>query len=100
MNKQELVEALAYRTRLPKAHALKAVDAFIAVVSKALSKGDDVRLIGFGTFTVVDKKAHEGSHPRTGAPIEIPDMKRPKFKGGMAITKAVNKGYKKKSDFI
>jgi DNA-binding protein HU-beta len=96
MNKHEIAEALAYKTHLPKADAMRAVDAFIAVVSKALSNGNDVRIVGFGTFTVIDRKACAGRNPRNGSVIQIPAMTRPKFKGGMALTKAVNKGYKKK----
>lgn len=95
MNKKELVEQLAAKTKLPKAKAEEALDAFISVVSRAISKGAEVRIVGFGTFTVVHRKATEGRNPRTGAVIKIAAKSKPKFKAGMALTEAVNKNKKK-----
>lgn len=97
MNKNELIADLADKCDLTKAKAAEAVDAFIAIVSKAMSKGEEVRLVGFGTFTTVHRKATEGRNPRTGSVIKIPAANKPKFKAGKALADAVNKSGKKKA---
>ncbi len=91
MNKNELVSKIAGKAELTKADAAKALDAFIEAVSKELSKGGDVRLVGFGTFAVAKRKATQGRNPRTGAVIKIAASKQPKFKPGKALKDAVNK---------
>ena len=91
MNKNELVSKIAGKAELTKADAAKALDAFIEAVSKELSKGGDVRLVGFGTFAVAKRKATQGRNPRTGAVIKIAASKQPKFKTGKALKDAVNK---------
>ena len=91
MNKNELVAKLATKAGLTKVDAAKAVDGFVEVVSKELSKGGEVRLVGFGTFAVAKRKATEGRNPRTGAVIKIPASKQPKFKPGKALKDQVNK---------
>ena len=96
MNKNELVEELAHKTKLSKAKAAQVLEAFIAITSKAISNGNDVRLVGFGTFTVIHRKATEGRNPRNGAVIKIAAKNKPKFKPGLALTEAVNKVGKKK----
>ena len=98
MNKQELITEIAYKTRLPKALIQEVIDAFIAVASRKLARGNDIRLVGFGTFTVIERKPCEGTNPRTGARIQIPAMKKPKFKAGLALTQAVNKPRRKLID--
>lgn len=90
MNKNELIAEVAKKADLTKAKAAEAVDAFIESVSKAMSKGKEVRLVGFGTFTVVKRKATEGRNPRTGAVIKIAASKQPKFKPGKALKESVN----------
>jgi DNA-binding protein HU-beta len=95
MNKNELVAAIADSADLTKAKAADAADAFIEAVTKALAKGDEVRLVGFGTFAVAERKATEGRNPRTGAKIKIPASKQPKFKAGKALKDSVNKNKKK-----
>ncbi|MHA1539190.1 MAG: HU family DNA-binding protein [Alphaproteobacteria bacterium] len=90
MNKNELVSAVAESSELTKADAARAVDAVIEAVSASLSSGEEVRLIGFGTFSVAQRKATEGRNPRTGEKIQIPASKRPKFKPGKALVEAVN----------
>lgn len=90
MNKNELINSVANESGLTKADAARAVDAFITAVSKALAKGNDVRLVGFGTFLVVKRKATEGRNPRTGKPIKIPASKQPKFRPGKALKEAIN----------
>ncbi len=90
MNKSELIDAVANAAGLSKADATKAVDAFASSVTGALKKGDQVTLVGFGTFTVRDRAARTGRNPRTGATINIPASKVPGFKAGKALKDAVN----------
>lgn len=89
MNKSELIDAVASSTDLSKAAAGKAVDATLTAISRALEGGDQVTLIGFGTFTVRERAARTGRDPRTGDPIEIPATKTPAFKAGKALKDAV-----------
>ena len=89
MNKNDLVNAVT-GAGLSKADAAKAVDAVLDAVTGALSSGDDVRLVGFGTFSVSERKASECRNPRTGETIQIPASKQPKFKAGKALKDAVN----------
>ena len=90
MNKNDLVAAVAEISGLGKADAATGVDAVLEAVSNALSSGDDVRLVGFGTFSVSERKASEGRNPRTGETIQIAASKQPKFKAGKALKDAVN----------
>lgn len=90
MNKNELVAAVAEAADLSKNDAAKAVDAFCDVISDALAQGDEVRLLGFGTFAVAHRKATEGRNPRTGAPINIAASKQPKFKPGKQLKDSCN----------
>ena len=91
MNKAELISAVAEESGQTKADAERAVNAVIAVVKQTLKKGDDVRVVGFGTFSVADRAATTGRNPRTGEPIQIPASKMPKFKAGKELKDAVNK---------
>ena len=88
-NKNDLVAVVANSTGLSKADASKAVDAVFAAITEALQKGDEVRLVGFGTFAVSERAASEGRNPRTGDKIEIPASKQPKFKAGKGLKDAV-----------
>lgn len=90
MNKNDLISSVAGDAGISKADATRAVDAVISTVTKALKGGDDVRLVGFGTFSVAQRKASTGRNPRTGAPIQIKASKQPKFKAGKALKDAVN----------
>ena len=90
MNKNDLVAAVASNTGLSKADAAKAVDGVFKSMTGALRRGDDVRLVGFGTFSVVDRKASIGRNPRTGERIQIPAARRPKFKSGKNLKQSVN----------
>ena len=90
MNKGEIVSAVADAAELSKADAARAVDAMIDVITKALKKGDDVTLVGFGTFTVRKRAARQGRNPQTGATIKIKASKNPAFKAGKALKDAVN----------
>ena len=90
MNKSELVDAVAESAELSKAAASRAVDGFISAVTGALTEGDQVALVGFGTFLVRDRAARTGRNPRTGEEIQIPAAKNPAFKAGKALKDAVN----------
>ncbi len=91
MNKNDLVAEVADATGLTKADAAKAVDSVLDSITNSLKKGDEVRLVGFGTFTVAKRAASEGRNPRTGETIKIPASKRPKFTAGKALKDAVNR---------
>ncbi len=90
MNKNDLVSNVAGATGLSKADAGKAVDGVLDAISNALSGGGEVRLVGFGTFSVAHRKASQGRNPRTGERIQIPTSKLPKFKAGKALKQSVN----------
>ena len=90
MNKSELIEAIAASTDLPKAAAGRALDAMVEAVTGALKDGDQVVLVGFGTFAVKDRAARTGRNPQTGAEIQIKAAKVPGFKAGKALKDAVN----------
>ncbi len=91
MNKAELVEAVAGATDLSKAKTDEVVGALIATVVKAVSKGDSVQLVGFGTFGSGKRAARTGRNPRTGETIKIAAAKTVKFTAGKAFKDAVNK---------
>jgi len=88
-NKNDLVAAVAESTGLSKTEAATAVDAVFQAISNALKEGDEVRLVGFGTFAVTDRAASEGRNPRTGEKIAIPASKLPKFKAGKGLKDAI-----------
>ena len=90
MNKSELVAAVAALAGLSKADAEKATDAAFAAITSALKDNDDVRLVGFGTFSVAARPAREGRNPRTGQTIKIAASHQPKFSAGKALKDAVN----------
>lgn len=90
MNKNDLVAQVANGAGLSKADAGKAVDSVFDAITASLKKGNEVRLVGFGTFNVARRKASKGRNPRTGEPIDIPASKQPKFKAGKALKDAVN----------
>jgi DNA-binding protein HU-beta len=89
MNKAELIDHIASHADINKAAAVKLVGSFVDGVKKALKKGDKVTLIGFGTFSVTQRKARKGRNPQTGKEIKIPARKAPKFSAGAALKKAV-----------
>ena len=96
MNKTELVNAVAEKASLKKVEAEAAVKATMDAISEELSSGGTVTLIGFGTFTVLERAARNGKNPRTGEPLKIPAKNVPKFKPGKALTEGVNSGKKAK----
>ena len=90
MNKNDLISSVATDTGLTKADATKAVDAVFDNIEKSLKRGNEVRLVGFGTFSVQNRKASTGRNPRTGEAIKIAASKQPKFKAGKGLKDAVN----------
>ncbi len=90
MNKNDLVAAVADSTGLSKADSASAVDAVFDTVTSALKRGDDVRLVGFGTFSVTRRAASQGRNPRTGETIQIPASNQPKFKAGKGLKDSLN----------
>lgn len=90
MNKNDLVAAVANDAGLSKADAARAVDSVFDSITGALKTGGDVRLVGFGTFSITNRKASIGRNPRTGEQIQIPASKQPKFKAGKGLKDSVN----------
>lgn len=92
MNKADLVDRIAGACSISKAQATTAIDTAVDSVTAALRKGDRVALIGFGTFSVSQRKARNGRNPQTGATIKIAARRVAKFTPGNELKKAVNKG--------
>jgi len=89
MNKNDLIARVAESAGLTKSNASKSVDAVIEAITDSLRRGDEVRLVGFGTFCVTLRKATEGRNPRTGEKIKIPASKQPKFKPGKVLKDSI-----------
>ncbi len=90
MNKAKLIDAVASAANLSRADAGRAVDAVVASVTSALSDGEQVSVVGFGTFSVKHRAARSGRNPRTGETIQIAASNVPGFKAGKALRDAVN----------
>lgn len=90
MNKTELIDTVAANANLTKADAGNAVDAVFDSIAKTLADGDQVALVGFGTFSVSDRAARTGRNPRTGETINIAATRVPKFKAGKGLKDTVN----------
>ena len=90
MNKNDLIASVSDGAGLSKADAGKAVDAVFDSITGSLKSGTEVRLVGFGTFSVSRRAASQGRSPRTGEPIQIPASNQPKFKAGKGLKDAVN----------
>jgi DNA-binding protein HU-beta len=82
MNKAQLIEKIATETKVSKAQAEAILDCTIDTIKKTVKKGDDVKLVGFGTFTKAKRKARTGRNPQTGKAIKIPAAWAPKFRAG------------------
>ena len=91
MNKQDLIDQIAEKADLPKVKAQEVFETMLDVIKTSLKKGEDVKLVGFGTFTVSERAATTGRNPRTGEAINIAASKQPKFKAGKELKDAVNK---------
>ena len=85
MNKMDLIAAVAAQTDMPKAKAAEAVEAVLGAIGKALTGGEEVRLVGFGTFAITQRKASKGRDPRTGAEIDIAATTSVRFKAGKSL---------------
>jgi len=90
VTKADLVNSIAEKAGLSKADAEKALKAFTDAVTEALKAGEKVSLVGFGTFSVGSRAARTGQNPQTGAKINIPAAKVPKFKAGKALKDSIN----------
>ena len=90
MNKSTLIAAVAASSGLSLAEATKATESVFGAITQALQRGDEVRLVGFGSFSVANRAARQGRNPRTGATIWIAASKQPKFKAGKALKSALN----------
>ena len=90
MNKNDLVSKVASSTGLSKTDAANAVDGVFNAITGSLSGGEEVRLVGFGTFSVARRAATQGRNPRTGEKIQIPASNQPKFKAGKGLKSSVN----------
>ena len=90
MNKSELISKMASRSNLSATTARRALDALLESISEALSSGERVQLVGFGTFKVTERNPREGRNPKTGEVIQIPASKTPSFSAGAELKKAVN----------
>ena len=90
MNRNELVDTVSGKTDMKKSDASKAVDAVFDAIADALKGGDEVRLVGFGTFSVSSRAASEGRNPRTGEKIQIAASKQAKFKPGKGLRASLN----------
>lgn len=89
MNKTELIGAVAKKAGLTKKDTEKAINSLIDVVRETLAAGDNVAILGFGTFSVRDRAAREGRNPQTGEPIQIPATRVPVFRPGRGLRDAV-----------
>lgn len=90
MNKSELIDSMAEASGLTKTDSAKALDAFISAVSGALKSGEDIRLVGFGTFATSQRAATTAINPRTRQTVKVPARKVAKFKAGKTLQDVVN----------
>jgi DNA-binding protein HU-beta len=90
MNKAQLIEKLSSKTRLTKVQSEVFLDAALEIIQKTVARGDDVKLVGFGTFSSLKRKSRKGRNPKTGAPVEIPGSQIPRFKPGKDFKSLLN----------
>ncbi|WP_415063714.1 HU family DNA-binding protein [Bdellovibrio sp.] len=90
MNKAQLIELVAKRTKTTKTQAEQVLDATLTVIEEALKKGDEVKLVGFGTFSKSARKPRQGRNPKTGETVKIPSSYVPRFKPGKDLKDALN----------
>ena len=90
MNKQELIGRVADVTGVGRSEASRTVEAVFDIISDALKRGDEVRLVGFGTFSCSRRKASTGRNPRTGEPMQIRESTQPNFRAGKGLKDSVN----------
>ena len=90
MNKNDLVAAISSSAGLSKSDATRSLESLLDTITNALKRGEKVSIVGFGNFTVNERKATVGRNPRTVETIQIPASKRPKFSVGKALKDAIN----------
>lgn len=90
MNKSELIDLIQQKTQLQKKDCAAALDAALEAITEAVSAGDSVRLVGFGTFEVKERRERTGRTPRTREQVTIPASRAPVFKAGRQLKDAVN----------
>jgi DNA-binding protein HU-beta len=90
MNKAQLIEKVAEKTGLTKTQSENFLDATLQIIQKSVAKGDEVKLVGFGTFSKLNRKSRNGRNPKTGAPVMIPGAKVPRFKPGKDFKDLLN----------
>ena len=90
MNKDDLISKVASSIGISKSEAAKSVDAVFSSITNSLKGGNEVRLVGFGTFLITNRAATTGRNPRTGESIQIPAKKVPKFRAGKSLKETVN----------
>ena len=90
MNKDDLISKVASSIGISKSEAAKSVDAVFSSITNSLKEGNEVRLVGFGTFLITNRAATIGRNPRTGESIQIPAKKVPKFRPGKSLKETVN----------
>jgi len=91
MTKNELIDAVAARTRLPRTAAASAVDATFKTIIATLRRGGEVKIMGFGNFRVVKRAARDGRDPRNGEPVKVKSSRRPRFAAGKVLKDALNR---------
>ena len=89
-NRQDLVAMVVERANLPRGKAVIVVDTVFSAITDTLKAGREIRLVGFGSFNVMDRKATKGHDPRTGAEIDIPEGKSVKFRAGKGLREAIS----------
>lgn len=90
MNKAQLIQKLAEKTRITKTQSEQFLDATLDIIQKSVAKGDEVKLVGFGTFSKLSRKTRTGRNPKTGAPVIILGSKVPRFKPGKDFKDSLN----------
>ena len=90
MTKGELVSAVAERSGLSRVEALRAIDSMVSVITAALRTGDEVKIVGFGSFLVSRRAGGQARNPRTGARVNVPASNHPKFRAGLQLRAAIN----------
>jgi DNA-binding protein HU-beta len=90
MNKGDLVNTVAEKANLSRGDAGKALDAALDTITEALKRGEEVKIVGFGSFVVANRAAGQARNPRTGETVNVPASKSPKFRAGAGLKEAVN----------
>ena len=98
MTKNELIAMVSDKAQINKNDAAKAVEATFDIITGALKQGDEVKLVGFGSFTVSQRKAREGRNPRTGEMVPVDEKAVPFFKAGKELRERVNRGRSGRAD--